>query len=142
MSDQQLVAARKSDMARGRKNELFAEFTQALGHGDFRCPELFLWGNSEKDDISLSAREGSVAQICVRLDLRQPNHLLIEKICDAAIKFDWIYYTQDRLIVAPLPQAVERAACRSKAVEFVRNPSEFFDRHRQRTLSGASASSV
>jgi hypothetical protein len=98
------------------------------------------WGDTSQDTVAVSYSDGRVDEIWARLDLREPNGVLVDVLATLALDSDSWWITGDvtrRVPVGQTREAIVAAATGSDAAHFALDPHGFLEHlHAKRGIGG------
>ncbi|MCR5859750.1 hypothetical protein [Mesorhizobium sp. J428] len=89
---------------------------------------LRIWGDEKTDDIQVWLDGGEIAEVQLRLDMRDPSIDLVDGLCRLAAAYECVFLTPDGRIIRPNKDRLEKVSGRSAAADFSRDPAAFLAR--------------
>jgi hypothetical protein len=86
---------------------------------------LRLWGDLEKDCVSILMDNHRIVEVEIRIDVRRVNTSYVENICHFAKLCDCMLLTEDLNLIEPDGELLLRQIVHSKASKFVSDPVSF-----------------
>lgn len=85
------------------------------------------WGHEDGNRVDVMWDSGAIADVFVRVDVRNLSHVFLVKLLELARKNDWLLRTQDERVFRPSLTRLLSAIHKSDAFRFVEDPRAFLD---------------
>jgi hypothetical protein len=92
--------------------------------------EWEVFGTLDGNRVDVLAEGGTIAEVRVRIDVRDPDLQLLEQLCTFAQEAKCVFLSPDGHVVEPTPEAIWVEIELSGASTFVRDPAGFLGRLR------------
>jgi hypothetical protein len=90
-------------------------------------PKLEGWGQEEGDRIDIWREGSGVAELIIRIDVRQVSRIFLKEIVQVARDFRLVVLTDDNRIREPTMEQLRLDILRSDASAFVADPDGFLE---------------
>jgi hypothetical protein len=85
------------------------------------------WGHESETRVDLIFENGKLAEVGIRLDVREPIEPNIELVLRIARASDFLIWLDESTVILPDRVLLQNAINKSNAMRFVQNPKKFFD---------------
>lgn len=85
------------------------------------------WGHEDGNRIDVRRENGTIADIFIRVDVRNLSHVFLVNLLELARRNDWLLRTQDERVLRPSLTRLMSAIHKSDAFRFVEDPRAFLD---------------
>jgi hypothetical protein len=91
------------------------------------CEDIELWGDMEGDRVEVCRHEGEIDSVYVRINVTDLNTAFINGISSFAQACDCLIFTEDKRLLEPSADLLDKAVLQSNAARFVANPRASLD---------------
>lgn len=85
------------------------------------------WGHDDGNRIDVMWSDGAIADIFIRVDVRNLSHVFLVNLLDLVRKNHWLLRTQDERVFPPSLSKLLSSIGKSDAFRFVEDPRAFLD---------------
>lgn len=105
-----------------------SEITHILPKQISWSSNLELWGDADSNCIRISNYGGCIGSVFIRIDMREFDFNLLNKIVDLAKYFNCLILTEEQQLLEPSIEFFLPAIEKSKAYSFVQDPHKYFQK--------------
>lgn len=106
-------------------NETKSAFSKLLPPATSWSSDIETWGDEEGNRVDFLFDNSELADIFVRIDVRNVSFAFVIGLIQLARENDWLFLTQDRHFLRPFFDELMGAIKRSDSFRFVENPEHF-----------------
>lgn len=106
-------------------DELRRLFSFLLPNTSSWSAQIEKWGTEDGDRIDLVLSEGGIADVFIRVDVRQLSKSFISGIAELAKSFDCVLLSADLEFLEPDEETINSSIENSRAAQFVADPERF-----------------
>ena len=103
------------------------EFASLLPKSTSWSKSIKAWGTEDGHRIELHFNKDCFFELTFRIDLRQSLKQFLDSLLFLAKKHDYLFITEEGVLLEPTREIVLRAIQKSSAFSFVENPRSFLD---------------